>query len=137
MNIPPSFRIPCGMGVESLWNPWGMRGESTSNVSTANLQPKKIPKSVDSLWIPCGFHMDSAVPRRIHKERGECKVLQKKLSNDAHIAYHVQTNTNKHKYLAHYFSLDIFCNLLDFYQNPIGMPDSYRILVKLDCKVLE
>src|SRR6266550_7527823 len=64
--------------------------------------------------------------------------LQKMLSNDAHIAYHVQTNTNKHKYLAHYFFWIFFFNLSDFYQNPIGMPDSYRILVKLggDCKVL-
>ncbi len=60
------------------------------------------------------------------------------LSNDAHIAYHVQTNTNKQKYLAHYLFCNIFCILSDFYWNPIGIPDSYRILVKLggDCKVL-
>src|SRR6266576_7163724 len=60
------------------------------------------------------------------------------LSNYAHIAYHVQTNTNKQKYLAHYLFCNIFCILLDFYRNPIGIPDSYRILVRLggDCKVL-
>src|SRR6266550_998758 len=57
--------------------------------------------------------------------------LQKMLSNDAHIAYHVQTNTNKQKYLAHYLFCNIFCILSDFYWNPIGIPDSYRILVKL------
>ncbi len=37
------------------------------------------------------------------------------LSNDAHITYDLQTNTNKHKYLAHYLFLNIFCILLDFY----------------------
>ncbi len=50
--------------------------------------------------------------------------------------------TNKHKQTQIFntlFFLDFFCNLSDFYQNPIRMPDSYRILVKLggDCKVLK
>jgi hypothetical protein len=73
MNISPSFRILRGMGVESLWNPQGMRGESTSNVSTANLQPKKKFQKVQ---IPCGFHMDSTDSARNPQGKGgECKVL--------------------------------------------------------------
>ncbi len=47
--------------------------------------------------------------------------LQKMLSNDAHIAYDLQTNTNQHKHLAHYF-LNIFCIFIrllsESYRNP-------------------